>query len=196
MDVNHSAALAHSLVDVRLGNRDLLLVLLLVLAKLGAPWDLEIRFKNLRMLQFRSQSLLEVGFDQHPDLEPLPGLSQQIGTQGPLARVQRQFLSSAKMSLSGVMTSDANLILQFLELHPRGLASRSSLKPGEDGADLVLTLLLHPATNAGPEEDLGVPEPVLVLVQLDDVHHSLAGGLVVLRLGNSRSSDDVVPCLK
>ena len=43
MDVNHSTALAHSLVDVRLGNGDLLLVLLLVLAKLGAP--LEIRLE-------------------------------------------------------------------------------------------------------------------------------------------------------
>merc|ERR1712223_1813422 len=158
VDVNHSAALAHSLVNVRLGDGDLLLVLLLVLAKLGA---------------------LEVGFDQHPDLEPLPGFCQQIGTDGPLARVQRQFL-----------------ILQFLELHPGRLASGSSLQPGEDGADLVLSLLLHPATDAGPEEDLGVAEPVLVLVQLDDVHHSLASGLVVLRLGNSRSSDDVVPCLE
>ena len=99
------------------------------------------------------------------------------------------------MSSNGVMTSD-DLILQLLELHPGGLASGSRLQPGEDGADLVLSLLLHPATDAGPEEDLGVAEPVLVLVQLDDVHHSLAGGLVVLRLGNSRSSDDVVPCLK
>ena len=94
------------------------------------------------------------------------------------------------------MKGDDDLILQFLELHPGRLASGSSLQPGEDGADLVLSLLLHPATDAGPEEDLGVAEPVLVLVQLDDVHHSLASGLVVLRLGNSRSSDDVVPCLK
>ena len=45
MDLNHSAALAHSLVDVGLGDGDLLLVLLLVLAKLGAPWDLEIRLE-------------------------------------------------------------------------------------------------------------------------------------------------------
>ena len=45
MDVNHSTALTHGLVDVRLGNGDLLLVLLLVLAKLGAPWDLEIRLE-------------------------------------------------------------------------------------------------------------------------------------------------------
>ena len=48
VDLNHSGTLAHSLVDVCLGNGDLLLVLLLVLAKLGAPWDLEIRFKNPR----------------------------------------------------------------------------------------------------------------------------------------------------
>ena len=45
MNLNHSGALAHSLVDVRLGDGDLLLVLLLVLAKLGAPWDLEIRLE-------------------------------------------------------------------------------------------------------------------------------------------------------
>ena len=45
MDLNHSGALAHSLVDVCLGDGDLLLVLLLVLAKLGAPWDLEIRLE-------------------------------------------------------------------------------------------------------------------------------------------------------
>ena len=45
MDLNHSGTLAHSLVDVCLGDGDLLLVLLLVLAKLGAPWDLEIRLE-------------------------------------------------------------------------------------------------------------------------------------------------------
>ena len=42
VDVNHSAALAHSLVDVCLGNGDLLLVLLLVLAKLGAPLEIKL----------------------------------------------------------------------------------------------------------------------------------------------------------
>ena len=42
MDVNHSAALAHSLVNVRLGDGDLLLVLLLVLAKLGAPLEIKL----------------------------------------------------------------------------------------------------------------------------------------------------------
>ena len=42
MDVNHSAALAHSLVDVGLGDGDLLLVLLLVLAKLGAPLEIKL----------------------------------------------------------------------------------------------------------------------------------------------------------
>ena len=30
--------------------------------------------------------------DEHPDLEPLPGLSQQIGTESSLAAVQGQFL--------------------------------------------------------------------------------------------------------
>ena len=41
------------------------------------------------------------------------------------------------------------------------------MKPGEDAADLVLALLLHPATDAGSEEDLGVAQPELVLVQLE-----------------------------
>ena len=36
VDLNNSAALAHGFVDVRLGDGDLLLVLLLVLSKLGA----------------------------------------------------------------------------------------------------------------------------------------------------------------
>ena len=40
VDFNNSAALAHGFVDVRLGDGDLLLVLLLVLSKLGA---LEVR---------------------------------------------------------------------------------------------------------------------------------------------------------
>ena len=57
VDLDHSTTISHSLVDVGLGNGDLLLVLLLVLAKLGAPWDFEIRFKSLRRLQIRSQSL-------------------------------------------------------------------------------------------------------------------------------------------
>ena len=36
-------------------------------------------------------------------------------------------------------------------------------------------------------------QPVLLLVQLDNVHHSPGGGLVVLGLGNGSGSDDVVP---
>ena len=40
VNFNHSAALAHGFIDVRLGDGDLLLVLLLVLSKLGA---LEVR---------------------------------------------------------------------------------------------------------------------------------------------------------
>ena len=43
--------------------------------------------------------------------------------------------------------------LQLLELHPGGLSTSSSLQPGKDGSDLELTLLLHPATDSGPEEN-------------------------------------------
>merc|ERR1719192_1190828 len=52
------------------------------------------------------------------------------------------------------------------------------------------------ATNASPEEDEGVAKPVLLLVQLDDVHHSLGGGLVVLGLSHGRGTDDVVAGLE
>merc|ERR1719447_1200343 len=66
---------------------------------------------------------LEVGLDEQPDLHPLPGLGDHHGAQGTLACVEGE----------------------LLELHPGGLATSTSLQPGEDGADLVLTLLLHPA---------------------------------------------------
>merc|ERR1719400_2346188 len=158
VDLDHSTTISHSLVDVGLGNGDLLLILLLVLSKLGA---------------------LEVGLDGKPKLEPEPGLGHHVGTDGTLASIQGHLL-----------------VLQFLELHPGGLASGTGLQPGEDGADLVLTLLLHPATNAGPEEDQGVAKPELLLVQLDNVHDSSGSSLVILSLGNSRGSDDVVPGLE
>merc|ERR1719447_1834213 len=85
---------------------------------------------------------LEVGLDEQPDLHPLPGLGDHHGAQGTLASVEGKLL-----------------VLQLLELHPGRLATSTSLQPGEDGANLVLTLLLHPAANAGPEEDLGVSQP-------------------------------------
>ena len=47
-----------------------------------------------------------------------------------------------------------------------------------------------------PEEDLGVTQPELLLVQLDDVHHSSSGSLVVLGLGHCSSTQDVVACFK
>ena len=50
VDFNHSAALAHSLVDVGLGDGNLLLVLLLVLTKLGA---LEVGLRE-REVHFKS----------------------------------------------------------------------------------------------------------------------------------------------
>ena len=88
------------------------------------------------------------------------------------------------------------LVLELLELHPRSLSTSSCLQPGENRANLVLTLLLHPATDAGPEEDEGVSQPELLLVQLDNVHHSLSGSLVVLGLGNGGGADDVVSGLE
>merc|ERR1719175_266699 len=145
-------------VNVGLGFSNLVLVLLLELAKLGA---------------------LEVGLDGKPELEPEPGLGHHVGTDGALASVQGHLL-----------------VLQLLELHPGGLATGTGLQPGKDRSNLVLALLLHPATNAGPEEDEGVAQPELLLVQLDDVHHSLSGGLVVLGLGNGSGSNDVVPSLE
>ena len=39
-------------------------------------------------------------------------------------------------------------------------------------------------------------QPVLVLVQLDNVHDGLTSGLIVFGLGNSGSSDDVIPSLE
>ena len=47
-----------------------------------------------------------------------------------------------------------------------------------------------------PEEDKGVSQPVLLLVQLDNIHYSLGGCLVVLGLGDGSSTDDVVPGLE
>ena len=86
--------------------------------------------------------------------------------------------------------------LQLLELHPGGLSTSASLQPGKDGSDLELTLLLHPATDSGPEEDLGVAKPELLLVQLDDVHHGSGGCLVVLCLRHSCRTQNVVATLE
>ena len=66
MDIDHSAALTHGLVDVCLGNGDLLLVLLLVLAKLGAPWDLDIRSElNLNLNLYLRLGLISIQIWSH-----------------------------------------------------------------------------------------------------------------------------------
>merc|ERR1719402_69796 len=143
-------------VGISLGN--LVLVLLLELAELGA---------------------LEVGLDGKPQLEPQPGLGHHVGTDGTLAGVQGHLL-----------------VLQLLELHPSSLASGTGLQPGKDRSNLVLTLLFHPATNAGPEEHKSVSKTELLLVQLDNVHDSLGGSLVVLGLRHSCGSNDVEASLE
>merc|ERR1719189_1242632 len=71
MDSDHSVALGDGLVNVGLGQLNLVLVLLLVLAELGA---------------------LEVGLDEEPDLHPLPGLGNQHVPDGPLATVESKLL--------------------------------------------------------------------------------------------------------
>merc|ERR1712226_1534490 len=119
------------------------------------------------LLELSELAAPEVGLDGEPELEPQPGLGHHVGADGALARVESKLL-----------------VLELLELHPGGLSTGARLQPGEDGADLVLTLLLHPATNAGPEEDEGVAQPELLLVQLHNVHDGLGGSLVILGLGN------------
>merc|ERR1719270_1428783 len=71
VNFNDSVALSNSLVNVGLSNSNLVLVLLLVLAKLGA---------------------LEVGLDGQPDLHPQPGLGNHHGLDGSLAGVQSKLL--------------------------------------------------------------------------------------------------------
>merc|ERR1711963_1052256 len=158
VDFSDGGALSAGLVNVSLGDGDLVLVLLLVLAELSA---------------------LEVGLDGQPDLHPEPGLGNHEGLDGALAGVESQLL-----------------VLQLLELHPGGLASGSGLQPGEDSTNPVLTDLLHLTELSSAEEDLGVSQPELLLVHLDDVHHGAGGGLVVLGLGHSSGGEDVVASLE
>merc|ERR1711963_733535 len=131
------------------------------------------------LLVLAELSALEVGLDGQPDLHPEPGLGNHEGLDGALAGVESQLL-----------------VLQLLELHPGGLASGSGLQPGEDGSNPVLTDLLHLTELSSAEEDLGVSQPELLLVHLDDVHHGSSGGLVVLGLGHSSGGEDVVASLE
>merc|ERR1719412_759281 len=158
VDIHHSLALAGGAVNVGLGLGDLVLVLLLVLAELGA---------------------FEVGLDGQPKLHPEPGLGDHHGLDGPLAGVQSELL-----------------VLQLLELHTAGLAPGSRLQPGEDRSNLVLTGLLHPTEDTGSEEYLGVTKTELLLVKLDGIHDGSSSSLVVLGLGHSLGSHNVVASLE
>merc|ERR1719412_461985 len=122
---------------------------------------------------------LEVGLDGQPQLHPEPGLGDHHGLDGPLAGVQGELL-----------------VLQLLELHTAGLASGSGLQPGEDRSNLVLTGLLHPTEDTGSEEDLGVTKTELLLVKLDCIHDGSSSSLVVLGLGHSLGSHNVVASLE
>merc|ERR1719412_3256482 len=106
VDIHHSLALAGGAVNVGLGLGDLVLVLLLVLAELGA---------------------LEVGLDGQPQLHPEPGLGDHHGLDGPLAGVQGELLILQLLELhtAGLASGSrlqpgedrSNLVLTGL-LHP------------------------------------------------------------------------------
>merc|ERR550532_477632 len=59
----------------------------------------------------------------------------------------------------------------------------------------VVTSLLQTSQSAGPEEDEGVAEPVPVPVEVDLVHQSVGGGLVVAGAGDLRLTQAGVPHL-
>merc|ERR1719443_2768755 len=147
-----------SLTNVGLSKFNLVLILLLELAKLCT---------------------LEVGLDGKPDLHPQPGLGNHHGSDGSLASVQGH-----------------RLVLELLESHSGGLASSSGLQPGKNISDLVLTELFHLTGNTSSEEDLGVTKTVLLLVHLDNIHDNLSSSLVILGLGHSLGSNDVVSGLE
>merc|ERR1719278_2147230 len=131
------------------------------------------------LLELSKLGALEVGLDGKPDLHPEPGFGSHHVPDGPLAGVQGELL-----------------VLQLLELHTAGLASGSGLQPGEDGSNLVLTGLLHPTEDTGSEEDLGVTKTELLLVKLDGIHDGSSSSLVVLGLGHSLGSHNVVASLE
>merc|ERR1719288_635827 len=122
---------------------------------------------------------LEVGLDGQPDLHPQPGLGNHHGSDGSLASIQGHLL-----------------VLELLESHSGGLASSSRLQPGKNVSDLVLTELFHLTGNPSSEEDLGVTKTVLLLVHLDNIHDNLSSSLVILSLGHSLGSNDVVSGLE
>merc|ERR1719443_2295369 len=122
---------------------------------------------------------LEVGLDGKPDLHPQPGLGNHHGSDGSLASIQGHLL-----------------VLELLESHSGCLASSSGLQPGKNISDLVLTELFHLTGNTSSEEDLGVTKTVLLLIHLDNIHDNLGSSLVILGLGHSLGSDDVVSGLE
>merc|ERR1711884_208281 len=79
------------------------------------------------------------------------------------------------------------LVLKLFELHSGCLSTSTGLEPGKDGANLVLTDLLHITCNSGSEKDFGVSKTEFLLVQFDDIHHGP---------GRSLGGDDVVASLE
>merc|ERR1712107_671878 len=90
---------------------------------------------------------LKVGLNGHPDLPPQPGLANVVVSDCSLAAVESKLL-----------------ILELLELHTGSLASGSSLQPGKNLTNSVLSHLLHESKDTSSEEDLGVAKTEFLLV--------------------------------
>ena len=118
-------------------------------------------------------------FRVSPDGHPGPCLCHDHAADGPLHSVESHLLLG-----------------ELLERLPGLLAPGAGLHPGEDRADPLLSLLLHPSVDSGSEEDLGVAKTELVLVQANGLHDSGASRLVVLGLGHRLGCQDVEPGLE
>merc|ERR1719220_2941413 len=122
---------------------------------------------------------LEVRLDSQPQLPPEPGLTNVPVPNGALKAIKSKLL-----------------VLHFLKDQPGGFSSCLRLQPCYDTADPVFTNFLHVTQNTSPEEDFGVSQAVLFSLKLNGVQDSLCSSLIVLGLGNSSSSQDIVSGLE
>merc|ERR1719400_144954 len=120
----------------------------------------------------QSQLLLGVGLADHApglldDDEPSPVSHLEVLPEVPLGNLDQLSLISL-LSINPASDSHEDLSLD----HPHPLQHE------------VVTSLLQTSQSAGPEEDEGVAEPVPVPVEVDLVHQSVGGGLVVAGAGD------------
>merc|ERR1719400_3022114 len=131
----------------------------------------------------QSQLLLGVGLADHApglldDDEPSPVSHLEVLPEVPLGNLDQLSLISL-LSINPASDSHEDLSLD----HPHPLQHE------------VVTSLLQTSQSAGPEEDEGVAEPVPVPVEVDLVHQSVGGGLVVAGAGDLSLTQAGVPHL-